>query len=489
MGKQGREGVKWGLFLSLAVLRVLNSLSIRTFFQPDEYWQSLEPGHIGVFGYGFKTWEWREGLRSAAHPKLYEAVYVASEWLGVDVVMGPKVFQGVVAAVGDYQLFRLGQRILGGEGAWYALIASLGSAFNWFCMTRTFSNSLEMVLTTVALAYWPWNSNLVNLRHLTVALSVASVSCIFRPTNGLIWMFLGTNLVARANCRAKIILLTVVIGIVSLSVNFLVDYSYYGEPTFPLIKFLEFNVVQSLSEFYGVSPSHYYLSQGIPILMISYLPLVLWEMWQSRRSVVVWLVLFTIGTYSLLAHKEVRFIYPLMPLLHLLLARSILRFKIPNRKRVMAWLVAINVPVAFYFTQYHQRGVVDVMQYLRQDPSVSSVGFLMPCHSTPWQAHLHRDIPAWFLTCEPPIGFTPEAKRSYLDIADQFYDNPIGFLDQHMGVDYQWPSHLAFFEALEDTIKPYLQEHTSYELDTRFFNSHFHDDHRRKGDVLVYKWK
>ena len=46
---------------------------------------------------------------------------------------------------------------------------------------------------------------------------------------------------------------------------------------------------------------------------------------------------------------------------------------------------------------------------------LKSVAFLMPCHSTPWQSHLHRQAletpqgsgeggTAWFITCEPPAS-------------------------------------------------------------------------------------
>lgn len=33
---------------------------------------------------------------------------------------------------------------------------SVLSPWNWFCSTRTFSNSLETTLTIVAMYYWPW---------------------------------------------------------------------------------------------------------------------------------------------------------------------------------------------------------------------------------------------------------------------------------------------------------------------------------------------
>jgi hypothetical protein len=55
--------------LALAV-RVLISLFTRTYFQPDEYFQSLEPAHHLVFGYGHLTWEWMasQPIRSIFYP-------------------------------------------------------------------------------------------------------------------------------------------------------------------------------------------------------------------------------------------------------------------------------------------------------------------------------------------------------------------------------------------------------------------------------------
>ena len=47
------------LFLLLLAFRLANTLLLRTFFQPDEYWQSQEIAHRMVFGYGYQTWEWR----------------------------------------------------------------------------------------------------------------------------------------------------------------------------------------------------------------------------------------------------------------------------------------------------------------------------------------------------------------------------------------------------------------------------------------------
>lgn len=58
----------------------------RTFFQPDEYWQTLEIAHRIVFGYGYRTWEWTSAhpIRSVVHPGLFVPLYAAMQAMGVD---------------------------------------------------------------------------------------------------------------------------------------------------------------------------------------------------------------------------------------------------------------------------------------------------------------------------------------------------------------------------------------------------------------------
>jgi phosphatidylinositol glycan class B len=188
--------------------------------------------------------------------------------------------------------------------------------------------------------------------------------------------------------------------------------------------------------------------------------------------------------------------------------------------------VAINLLIAGYASQIHQRGVIDVLDYLRHKhesrissganitTATTTVGFLMPCHSTPWRSHLvHPGIAAWALTCEPPLDVPLSERGAYLDEADQFYLNPgpTQWLKQHMEHPQMiratssrsgrhwanlepakrsvgrraWPHNLVFFAQLEPELKEYLKD-TRYRECWRGFNSHFHDDRRRVGDVIVW---
>lgn len=137
------------LFLTLVSIRILNALTIRTFFQPDEYFQSLEPAWDLVFGNGWITWvcwnewfsnksltvcqEWRERLRSAAHPLLFAGVYKVASYISTSLslseynqrellAVAPKIFQAIVGALADYWTFLLGKKLLKtNEGAWLSV--------------------------------------------------------------------------------------------------------------------------------------------------------------------------------------------------------------------------------------------------------------------------------------------------------------------------------------------------------------------------------
>lgn len=51
------------VFLFLVAFRILNAVCVRTFFQPDEFFQSLEPAWQTVFGKDSGAWiTWVRGL-------------------------------------------------------------------------------------------------------------------------------------------------------------------------------------------------------------------------------------------------------------------------------------------------------------------------------------------------------------------------------------------------------------------------------------------
>ena len=60
--------VSHNIFLFLIAFRIVNALSIKTFFQPDEYFQSLEPAWQIAFGRESGAWiTWVHFLQATRH--------------------------------------------------------------------------------------------------------------------------------------------------------------------------------------------------------------------------------------------------------------------------------------------------------------------------------------------------------------------------------------------------------------------------------------
>ena len=160
------------VFAGLLAYRLVNTRYVGTLFQPDEYFQALEPAWRSAFGPdagAWITWEWKEGLRTSLHPLVFSLVYQVADWLcglfalpptsrAHVLVAAPGVLQAVFAAILDFFTWRTAARVHGDDhsAGSAALLLTIISPWQWFCSVRTFTNALEATLTAVAIHYFPW---------------------------------------------------------------------------------------------------------------------------------------------------------------------------------------------------------------------------------------------------------------------------------------------------------------------------------------------
>src|SRR4051812_25172020 len=95
------------LFLGIFLIRTINSFILRTYFDPDEHWQSTEIAYNIVFGQGWRTWEWRVGLRSFIYPLPFIIFYQILKIFSLNksdllVIYGPKFIGAINATFIDY---------------------------------------------------------------------------------------------------------------------------------------------------------------------------------------------------------------------------------------------------------------------------------------------------------------------------------------------------------------------------------------------------
>ncbi|KAG2187447.1 hypothetical protein INT44_005135, partial [Umbelopsis vinacea] len=434
----------------------------QTYDNPDEYWQAQEVAHRLAFGYPFLT--------------------IEPNFVGLDntgfFVTAPRYLESVLAAVADYFTYRLAKKTVGETIAPTVLFCTLVSFFNFHMAARTLSNSLEMVLTVIALNYWPIDGTVdytsgTWIRDFRVSLAWAALACIIRPTNALIWAFLGLHLMFKARSHiSAIIANTAAIFLAAVALSTIVDTwcydghlgNLFSEPVFTPGKFFELNVVSAISIFYGVHSWHWYLSQGIPVVLVCLLPTFLFGWYQIGKDQVLndrvrslkYVTTWTVAVYSLLSHKEFRFIYPIVPIMHIFAAYGLSQLPPRWRKWAVLTTMAVNISMGVYTTTTHQRGVIDAVNYIRTEAQELNrlytdydmeVAFLMPCHSTPWQSVIHdKNVDAWFLTCEPPLK---TSSKNYLDEADKFYANPSLFITERvLPTSKSSPDYVVVFDSL-----------------------------------------
>ncbi|TFJ88660.1 hypothetical protein NSK_000229 [Nannochloropsis salina CCMP1776] len=481
MSKLNSPGVaSFLLFLALFAYRVLNAWTVKTYFNPDEYWQGPEVAHKLVFGSGLLTWEWEsERIRSFIHPLLFAVFYALLKVTNLAsrgaVAYGPSmVVQAFLTASTDLHVYWLAKRVMmqgSGDGddaiaraetiARCALFCQCSNWFMWYAGVRTFSSSLEMALLVPAVYHWVAlveraesieGGNQKSLRYLppsrvgmTEPLSIVlgTVSIMVRPTALFAWVPLGfwrlscTRLYDIPQYLLRVVLFWT--ALVMLVSTLLDSYCYNrvslldqarnagpgAHPTvstvpqwewvFTPVNFLRINLVAGVAVQYGSHPFHWYFTLGALTVLTTQLPFVLLGLRRalSRNRFSVWspfsvvdfrptalcLLALVVLTYplglSLSPHKEFRFLLPVLPFAHVLagvviseqvmfprheiVARScsVAETKISAAPRTwrggrkprffllsILFLATTHAPMAFYFSRIHQRGPIDVMQFL-----------------------------------------------------------------------------------------------------------------------------
>ncbi|EPQ29303.1 uncharacterized protein PFL1_03058 [Pseudozyma flocculosa PF-1] len=378
------------------------------------------------------------------------------------------------------------------------------------------------------------------------------------------------------------------------------------------LSFFHRNVVASLSLFYGANPWHWYVTQGLPVLCTLWIPWCAKGWYNAFKGAAVTgkngpvrdrrplndlaaVSLWTTAVLSLLGHKEFRFLQPVLPLLCIFGGAELVTSlpyatSVPSKDRRgargdgdeddadevralarvcrnlprwhKAMIVCLQVPLAIFLTTFHCRGQESITYDLgkaarrQRDQGaiddrlgrIESIGFLMPCHSTPWQSSLHwqpstsatdRDEGErlWFISCPPPAS--DQDASTYKDQSDFFYadphyylshrfpssvdiafpsspadpqpsaarSSPLGRHKDDLGWRHVWPSHLVVFDnllqlrpaALPSSADPEdrrnggqsmqtvggLLAQRGYVERTRTWNSFKHEDPRRDGDIVV----
>ncbi|OII77774.1 plasmid maintenance protein [Cryptosporidium andersoni] len=440
-------------YFTLVSFRIINSLLIKTTFNPDEYWQSLEVAYQIVFGYGFLTWEWDHciALRSIIYPLLFALIYKIFNIINISntifIIYIPRLFQAFFAFLTDIgtakftflltsklkiKIFEIPSTIYNMD--LIALSLSIFSWFNFFCLCRTYSQTLECCLNIwsmyfLLLSILPEkNLNINKNEFFTLILS--SISVLIRHSSVIFWFliffFYSIHIILKYSyCRFYYFLLKSFI-IVSISIIIMIsaDWWFYGKFVLPMINFFNFNLLGNPGVFFGNNSWHYYFLECPISLLLSYIPFFILGLYCilfnqnkklkfiSKFQAILLSIFLVIILLSFSSHKEYRFILPYFPFL--IVTTTIGIYYCINRyfskkynysyiKIIILIIIIFQLIPAIYFSLLHQRGGESVIKVILSLPNISnsSIFFISQCHMYPFYSYIYKPIQMGFFDCSP----------------------------------------------------------------------------------------
>mmetsp|Transcript_8124 Transcript_8124/g.15296 ORF Transcript_8124/g.15296 Transcript_8124/m.15296 type:complete len:651 (-) Transcript_8124:46-1998(-) len=518
--QQQCRGFSFFLLGVVFTYRVINALILETQFDPDEYWQTLEPAYCIALSTGHNcelTWEWtrrREPglsknitgfnwLDDALYGpvrsyvplmptitlyKFLKVIHLDTTWM---IARAPLLLNAiVVVAPTDLAVFYISRyifkegvvhtnKIIIPRAEHWALLASMTNWFNGYALIRTYSNSVETVILALGiLLLCPElfgevcpKKDFETRIGFRIAFLLGGIGVVIRFTALAAWIPIGMIVCFRRHSfTAKVYHFCNVCfyGATGVVIGCVVDRCFYGFWAMPFLGSFHFNVLQGNGALYGTHPWFWYIVAGLPAISgILTVPLICQVFLLLRRSdprntidskmkVLLAVIESYVSLHSVSAHKEFRFILPILPLVCVLSGNALHKFcaSCPFSPKtcfllVVTVLFVTNYPHLFVLCTVHQRAPIQVNKVLSNhiknmvefqdiDSKRFSIHYLMGCHSTPLYSHLHVTkklgnsfitvpIDIWYLDCSPECRSDP----LILCESEEFSNNPRRFIEKY----------------------------------------------------------
>lgn len=390
-------------FLAALAIYIITAWFSTGFYHGDEHYQLIEFAayKMGNVSPDELAWEFGARVRPAFQPfiafiiiKLLQVFSIVDPYIQAFVL---RLLTALLALVSIRFFTRTCSYLVNPRHHKAYLFLSYFLWFLPFVNVRFTSETWSgiMLLNTLSVLL---NTNLRGNRNYLAGV-LLGLSFLFRYQNA--FLALGIVLWLLVIEREKIIdlLKLLAAGVAVLLLGMLMDYWLYGEFTLSAWNYFYVNLVEDVASGYGTeSWWNYFYSIfrfgffpiGIPIIL-AFLILTL----KKPKSVFIWTILPFFVIHSIIAHKELRFLFPvinLVPIILLLafqaLKWDIRKWKVPARIAIhsVAWiLVTINVIGTITVSlKPADGGLTTITHYIRQHYGDDPIRLISYNNSNPY---------------------------------------------------------------------------------------------------------
>lgn len=403
-----RKFLAWAVLLTSALaLRIGLAIASPNIFFPDEIFQTLEPAHRLAFGYGVISWEWRLGIRSWVFPGFLAAIMRSSAWLGAGssgYLLATTIVLSLISLIAVWFGYAWAKRASGTPAA---IVAAIACAFYFGLVYFAPKALTEVVAAHVMLPglyLGIYGQKLGERKRLFLAgLLCGTAACLRIQLLPALAFALIYFCYPRWRQRIPATAAGAALPLLFFGA---VDWVTWSYPWQSFLRNYSANLVSGPGKEFSLSqPWYWYLL----VLIVLVGPAVLLLFHGARRSpFLATFCAIVIATHSLISHKEIRYIYPILAPAITLASMGIvdLLAEIKGGLRLLhnpKWVVVIGVTSLLLSSAllaglcadwYKTRWGNAAFDRLSQDPGLCGVGI----YGVIWwesggYTHLHRHVP------------------------------------------------------------------------------------------------
>ena len=370
------------IYIVAVIVYIVTAINSNGYYHPDEHYQIIEfAGIKSGWNIGNDlTWEYNAQIRPALQPSMALCLFKFFSLFGITnpflLAMGLRLITAGFSFVCIFLFIRSFKNTLKPE---FRILFLLVSFFIWFIPAINVRFSSEtwagsVLLLSIALINRVESKNAISFFIIGLLWGLCFE---FRFQMGVILFSVFLWLIFIRKETLRNLLLLCLGGSVIIASALILDSWFYGNWVFVPWNYFHINLIQDVASQFGTSPWYFYIVQlfvsPTPIIGCLIVLALLFLMFYDYKHIVVWCVIPIFVVHTLIPHKELRFLFPIVnfiPLIMVLFLQKIyILFKKRKIFRISEYLVGILVLInlgGLFMMSFKPcfDGNVNIMQYL-----------------------------------------------------------------------------------------------------------------------------
>lgn len=359
------------------------------YLHPDEHFQLLEFAQYKMGGIPAEhlPWEFDQQMRPAFQVVIVYGLCTAMKSLSLfDPYVASMLLRLVTGLFMFYVVYKLYLRfkneITDPKGVLWLAILSFTLWYFPFVAVRYSSESFGTIFMLAAMLLF-FKSNKSTLKTSTYLLIGICLGISFISRFQMAFMIVGFGLwllfIQKTSFRFLMVLAAGFI--LAFGLGMVCDYWFYGKWVISPYNYFYQNLVENKAAGFGVSPVWYYASLTplvvFPILGIVIVPAFIIFIFKYPKHVFTWCMIPFILIHHAIGHKELRFLFALVPFIPFVIVMAFQGFKWIRYLKFTKYIFwIINVPALFIMSIKPAYDNMEMFKYLYRHQATSEIYYI-----------------------------------------------------------------------------------------------------------------